>query len=151
MNNINYEKLSEKLFMILEYENYRPEDICAELMREYGKYYYEGTVYHGAFGNTQEDVVNSYYGFISCTYDKEIAECFARSYYHEDEEERNLCTIFKVNLNGVFGLDVQQLIEKCYINCPDNELCKYLYDAYNSENELLLCYEDIEDDIEFIS
>lgn len=150
MNNINYEKLSEKLYEILEYDNYRPEDICTELLLDYGDYY-NGVVYHGAYGNTPEDVLKSYYGFISCTYDKEIAECFARSYYSDDDSDKELCTMFKVKLNGVFGLDVQQLIEKCYVNCPDNELCRYLYDAYNSENELLLYYEDIQDNIEFIS
>ena len=42
------------------------------------------------------------------------------------------------------------IIEKCYKNCPENELCEYLYEAYNGENEMLLYYEDIEDRIEFI-
>lgn len=148
---INYEKLSEKLSEILEYDYCygRPEDICQELMVEYGRYYDRGIVYHGASCHTEEDVRRSYYGLISCSYDKEVAESFAQSYFSDTKDEQG--SVFKADISGVFCLDVQQLIEKCYINCPDNELCKYLYEAYNGENEMLLYYEDIEDTIEFIS
>ena len=148
---INYEKLSEKLSEILEYDYVygRPEDICQELMNEYGRYYDKGTVYHGASCHTEEDVRRSYYGLISCSYDKEVAESFAQSYFSDTKDEQG--SVFKADISGVFCLDVQQLIEKCYINCPDNELCKYLYEAYNGENEILLYYEDIQDTIEFIS
>ena len=146
MNNINYEELSKKLFSILEYDYGRPEDVCDELMYKYGRYY-NGTVYHGAFGNTKEDVLKSYNGLVSCTYDLDVAENFARSSFSDDEE---ICTVFKVKLNDVFALDVQKLIEDCYKNLPNNELCKYMFEGYNSENELLMYYEDIQDNIEFL-
>lgn len=146
MNDINYNELVIKLRDILEYED-RPFDICEELLFKYGKYYNNITLYHGAFGNTQDYVLNSYKGFISCTYDLDVAESFARSFYNDSED---LCTILEIKINNVLCLDVQQLIELCYKNCPDNILCKYLYESFNNENEMLLYYEDIQDNIKFI-
>ena len=147
MNNINYEELSKKLFSILEYECGRPEDVCKELMYRYGRYYNGTVVYHGSFGNTKEDVLTSYNGLVSCTYDLDVAESFARSSFSDNEE---LCTVFKVKLNDVIALDVQKLIEDCYNNLPNDELCKYMFEGYNFENELLMYYEDIQDNIEFL-
>ena len=146
MENINYDELIIKLYAILEYEN-RPYDICEDLIYEYGRYYKDITLYHGAFGNTAEYVLNSYKGFISCTYDLDVAESFAASFYNDSED---LCTILEIKIDNVLCLDVQQLIELCYKNCPDNALCKYLYDSFNNENEMLLYYEDIKDNIKFI-
>ena len=151
MNNINYEKLADKLHEILEYDNGdngRPEDICEELMFNYGDYY-KGIVYHGACCHTADDVRRNYYGFVSCSYDKEIAESFAQSYFSDTQDEEGV--VFQVDITNVLALDVQKLINDCYKNCPSNELCKYLYDSYNSENEILVYFEDIQDSIEFIS
>ena len=62
---INYNKLSEKLSEILEYDSVygRPEDICQELMIEYGRYYDKGIVYHGASCHTEEDVSKTFCDF----------------------------------------------------------------------------------------
>lgn len=143
---LNYKELAEKLYCILEYDMSRPDDICEELMCEYGRFYNNTTVYHGAFGNRPEDVLNSYSGFISCTPDLQVAESFAIS----DYGDHVICTVMEIKLNNIYALDVQKLINDCYINCPDDELCIYIYESYNSENELLLYYEDIENNIKFL-
>ena len=144
MNKINYEELAEKLLKILEYED-RPNDVCEELMMEYGRRY-DGRLYHGSFGNTKEDVLNSYHGFISCTYDLDVAEGFAS---HISEDSRGVVFTFK--MKDTLALDVQNLIVSCYTRCPNSELCQYLYDGFNGENEMLLYYEDIKDNIEFLN
>lgn len=144
MNKINYEELAEKLLKIVEYED-RPYDICEELMMEHGRSY-DGRLYHGSFGNTKEDVLNSYHGFVSCTYDLDVAEGFA---CHVSED--TFGAIFTFKMKDTFALDVQQLIQDCYSHCPDNELCQYLYNGFNGENEMLLYYDDIKDNIEFLN
>lgn len=146
MKNINYEELINKLYCILEYEN-RPVDICEELLFKYGKYYKNITLYHGAFGNTPEQVLNSYSGLISCTYDLVVAESFAASAY----DDYDLCTVLEIKVDNVLCLDVQYLIDLCHKNCPDNKLCEYIYNSFNNENEMLLYYEDIKDNIKFIT
>ena len=45
-------------------------------MNKYGGYY-SGVLYHGALGHTKEEVFEMYSGFVSCTYDYEVAEGFA--------------------------------------------------------------------------
>ena len=142
---INYEELSRKLCEILEYDYERPIEICEELLFKYGKYY-TGTVYHGAVGMSENEVLENYYGMISCSYDKEIAESFATSAFSDDVRG----SLFKIKMDRTFALDVQKLIEDCYRYC-NTELCDYLYSAYNNENEMLLYYEDIQDNIEFIN
>lgn len=149
MSKINYDELSKKLFEIVEYDyvHGRPIEICEELMLKYGRYY-TGTVYHGAGGMTENEVLENYYGLISCSYDKHIAESFAVSAFNDNDLDRG--SLFKIKMDRTFALDVQLLIEDCYRHC-DNELCEYMYSAYNGENEMLLYFEDIQDSIEFIN
>jgi hypothetical protein len=139
---INYEKLAIELESILEYDD-RPEDVCEDLIYSYGKYYKNITLYHGAFGKTDKEVMKSYRGFISCTYDLDVAESFARS--------DDTCTVFEIKIDNVLCLDVNYLIGECYKHCPDDPKCKYIYDSFYNENEMLLYFEDIKDNIQFIN
>lgn len=143
---INYKELSEKLIQILQYDE-RPIHICEELFNKYGRYYNNIILYHGSFGNNENSILKTYSGFISCTYDLDVAEGFAISVYDDHE----ICTIIEIKMDSIYCLDIQQLIEMCYVNCPNDELCKYMYEVFNSENEMLVRFNDIKDDMKILN
>jgi hypothetical protein len=145
---IDYEKLIEDLGDILEYTDYRPVELCEELLYRYGEYRSNITVYHGAFGHTENEVMENYSGLISCSYDISVAKSFAGVSIREDG---SFTTIFEVHVDNVLCLDIQYLLCKCAENMPDNTYIRYLVDSYFDECEILLYFDDIKQDIKFMN
>lgn len=140
--NIDYQKLADKLDYILDYANGdRPEDICEELMIEYGQYY-DVELFHGStFEYT--DIRKIYNGFVSCSSDINVARRFSEYHYENDGEECwDKGSIVKVR-GFLFAVDIAKLIDDCYRNLPNNALAEYLYNGYYEEHEFLLYAEDV--------
>lgn len=140
MENVDFKELSEKLLLILDYEDGwsgRPNDICEELMNRWGTFY-DVEIYHGASNITYDELRLNYDGFVSCSRDIDIAKDFATRYVSDDPEHVLL------KLSGrIYALDVAKLIALCLDHEPNSPICEFIYEDYYNENEMLIYAEDM--------
>lgn len=140
--NIDYQKLADKLSYILDYDNGdRPEDICEELMIEYGQYY-NIKLFHGST-SPYDDIRKDYRGFVSCSRDIEVAKTFSEYNYNLDTEECWKNGSIVLIQGPIFAVNISQLIEDCYIHLTHNVIAEYIYNAYYTEDEFLVYAEDM--------